>query len=199
MTQGVPKAVWRWRTIAHRMGDWLRVLDKPAMPSAGGGRAIAATRPRCRPRLVGEPALSMDPENHCKILYNYWLTKRIPPWNYGGGRILRADSTMNMNVTRRIMAVGAVGVFGLVLVGVLYFYGLWVQDGFRAASDDAERIAGTALKLQVDLLDARRLEKDFLLRRELVHVTRHLEVSRDIESSLSSLRESAQTLEQSEL
>ena len=61
---------------------------------------------------------------------------------------------MNMNVTRRIMAVGAVGVFGLVLVGVLYFYGLWVQDGFRAASDDAERIAGTALKLQVDLLDA---------------------------------------------
>jgi len=106
---------------------------------------------------------------------------------------------MNMNVTRRIMAVGAVGVFGLVLVGVLYFYGLWVQDGFRAASDDAERIAGTALKLQVDLLDARRLEKDFLLRRELDHVTRHVEVSRDIESSLSSLRESAQALEQSEL
>src|SRR4030095_17254412 len=79
---------------------------------------------------------------------------------------------MNMNVTRRIMAVGAVGVFGLVLVGALYFYGLWVQDGFRTASDDAERIAGTALKLQVDLLDARRLEKDFLLRHELGHVSR---------------------------
>src|SRR5215510_16073901 len=106
---------------------------------------------------------------------------------------------MYMNVTRMIMAVGAVCVFGLVLVGVLYFYGLWVQDGFRAASDDAERIAGTALKLQVDLLDARRLEKDFLLRRELVHATRHAEASRDIESSLSSLRESAQALEQSEL
>jgi len=104
-----------------------------------------------------------------------------------------------MNVTRRIMAVGAVGVFGLVLVGALYFYGLWVQDGFRAASDDAERIAGTALKLQVDFLDARRLEKDFLLRRELDHVTRHAEVSRTIESSLSSLRESAQALAQSEL
>ena len=43
------------------------------------------------------------------------------------------------------MAVGAVGVFGLMLVGALYFYGSWVQDGFRAASDDAERIAGTAL------------------------------------------------------
>src|SRR5215475_3928505 len=104
---------------------------------------------------------------------------------------------MTMNVTRRIMAVGAVGVFGLVLVGVLYFYGLWVQDGFRAASDNAERIAGTALKLQVDLLDARRLEKDFLLRRELDHVTRHAEVSRAIESSLASLRESAQALAQS--
>jgi methyl-accepting chemotaxis protein len=106
---------------------------------------------------------------------------------------------MNMNVTRRIMAVGAVGVFGLVLVGVLYFYGLWVQDGFRAASDDAERIAGTALKLQVDLLDARRLEKDFLLRRELDHATRHAEISREIESNLASLRESARAIEQSML
>jgi len=63
------------------------------------------------------------------------------------------------------MAVGAVGVFGLMLWEALYFYGNWVQDGFRAASDDAEKIAGTALKLQVDFLDARRLEKDFLLRR----------------------------------
>src|SRR4030095_3100677 len=91
------------------------------------------------------------------------------------------------------------------------FYGLWVQDGFRTASDDAERIAGTALKLQVDLLDARRLgehgllrrararEKAFLLRQELDDVTRHAEVSRNIESSLSSLRESAQVLAQSEL
>src|SRR5215813_7457308 len=109
------------------------------------------------------------------------------------------QSIMNINVGQRIMAVGAVGVFGLMLVGALYFYGNWVQDGFRAASDDAEKIAGTALKLQVDLLDARRLEKDFLLRRELDHATRHAEISREIESNLASLRESAQALAQSEL
>ena len=97
------------------------------------------------------------------------------------------------------MAVGAVGVFGLMLVGALYFYGNWVQDGFRAASDDAERIAGTSLKLRVDFLDARRLEKDFLLRRELDHVTRHKEVSKAIQSNLSSLKESARSLNQTEL
>jgi methyl-accepting chemotaxis protein len=97
------------------------------------------------------------------------------------------------------MAVGAVGVFGLMLVGALYFYGNWVQDGFRAASDDAEKIAGTALKLQVDFLDARRLEKDFLLRRELDYVTRHKEVSKAIESNLSSLQDSARLLGQTEL
>ena len=97
------------------------------------------------------------------------------------------------------MAVGAVGVFGLMLVGALYFYGNWVQDGFRAASDDAEKIAGTALKLQVDFLDARRLEKDFLLRRELDYVTRHKEVSKAIESNLSSLQDRARLLGQTEL
>jgi methyl-accepting chemotaxis protein len=97
------------------------------------------------------------------------------------------------------MAVGAVGVFGLMLVGALYFYGNWVQDGFRAASDDAERIAGTALKLQVDFLDARRLEKDFLLRRELDHVTRHKEVSKAIASNLSMLQDSARSFGQTEL
>src|SRR5262245_30485082 len=106
---------------------------------------------------------------------------------------------MNVNIGRRIMAVGAVGVFGLMLMGALYFYGNWVQDGFRAASDDAERIAGTALRLRVDFLDARRLEKDFLLRRELDHVNRHKEVSRAIQSNLSSLRDSARSLGQTEL
>src|SRR5262249_31092333 len=82
--------------------------------------------------FVGEPLSTSC--SQCKllqILYNYWLTKRIPPLTYGGSRILRDRfPPMNMNVTRRIMAVGAVGVFGLVLVGVLYFYGL----GFRTAS-----------------------------------------------------------------
>jgi len=97
------------------------------------------------------------------------------------------------------MAVGAVGVFGLMLVGALYFYGNWVQDGFRAASDDAEKIAGTALKLRVDFLDTRRLEKDFLLRRELDPVTRHKEVSKAIESNLSMLQDSARSLGQTEL
>ena len=97
------------------------------------------------------------------------------------------------------MAVGAVGVFGLMLVGALYFYGNWVQDGFRAASDDAERIAGTALKLQVDFLDARRLEKDFLLRRDVDYVTRHKEVSKAIGSNLSSLQDSARSLGQTQL
>jgi len=106
---------------------------------------------------------------------------------------------MNINIGRRIMAVGAVGVFGLMLVGALYFYGNWVQDGFRAASDDAERIAGAALKLRVDFLDARRLEKDFLLRRDLDHVTRHKEVSKAIQSNLSSLQDSARSLGQTQL
>jgi methyl-accepting chemotaxis protein len=106
---------------------------------------------------------------------------------------------MNINVGRRIMAVGAVGVFGLMLVGALYFFGNWVQDGFRAASDDAERIAGTALKLRVDFLDARRLEKDFLLRRDLDYVTRHQEVSKAIESNLLSLLGSARSLGHTQL
>jgi methyl-accepting chemotaxis protein len=106
---------------------------------------------------------------------------------------------MHMNVARRIMAVGAVGVFGLMLVGALYFFGTWVQDGFRRASDSAEKTARVALKLQVDLLDARRLEKDFLLRRDLQFVTRQAEVSKAIQSNLASLRASAQALGQSGL
>jgi methyl-accepting chemotaxis protein len=106
---------------------------------------------------------------------------------------------MNINIGRRIMAVGAVGVFGLILVGALYFYGNRVQDGFRAASDDAERIANAALKLRADFLDARRLEKDFLLRRELDYATRHKEVGKAIESNLSMLQDSARALGQIEL
>src|SRR6266550_1614833 len=46
---------------------------------------------------------------------------------------------------------------------------------------------------------SRRLEKDFLLRHDLDHATRHKEVSKAIESNLSMLQDSARSLGQTEL
>jgi methyl-accepting chemotaxis protein len=67
-------------------------------------------------------------------------------------------------IAYQIGLIGAIGVFGLLVVGIFYFTGLSVETKAQqdlARANDALSILGA---VKVDLLEARRSEKDFLLR-----------------------------------
>jgi methyl-accepting chemotaxis protein len=73
----------------------------------------------------------------------------------------------------QIGTVGAVGVLGMLCVGVAYYVGSW---RLAAASHELE-VTNAALEMlggvKIDLLEARRAEKDFLLRRKEDYIAKN--------------------------
>jgi methyl-accepting chemotaxis protein len=56
---------------------------------------------------------------------------------------------------------------GLLGFGAIYEVGSWSQDGSRAIAGNARTISDLNKRLSIEMLEARRAEKDFQLRREL--------------------------------
>ncbi len=73
----------------------------------------------------------------------------------------------------QIASLGAVGIIGLLLVAAVTFWGNAQVDGFAATATEARDAAELETSLQTALLQARRHEKDFLLRRDAASQSRH--------------------------
>ncbi len=82
-----------------------------------------------------------------------------------------------LRLTHKIAAIGSVGVIGLAAVGVIYQQGTWSQDSARKAAEDARAISGLTKKISIEMLEARRDEKNFLLRKQDAYVKHHAQLS----------------------
>jgi methyl-accepting chemotaxis protein len=71
-----------------------------------------------------------------------------------------------LRLTHKIAAIGLVGVVGLAAVGLIYQQGTWAQDGVRKVAEDARAILGLTKRISIEMLEARRDEKNFLLRKQ---------------------------------
>src|SRR5258707_14182592 len=72
----------------------------------------------------------------------------------------------HLRLTHKIMAIGIVGLVGLLAFGAIYQIGSWAQDASRAIAGNARTISDLNKKLSMEMLEARRAEKDFQLRRD---------------------------------
>src|SRR5690242_6091042 len=102
-----------------------------------------------------------------------------------GGTTMRGFS---VRLTHRIMAIGAVGLIGLVAVGAIYEVGSWSQESSRSTAEAARVISNLNSKVATDMLEARRAEKDFQLRRDQTYSRRHAELSAGIVRGLDALK-----------
>jgi methyl-accepting chemotaxis protein len=82
-----------------------------------------------------------------------------------------------LRLTHKIAAIGCVGVIGLAAVGLIYQQGTWAQDGARKVAEDARAISGLTKRISVEMLEARRDEKNFLLRKQDSYVKHHAQLS----------------------
>jgi methyl-accepting chemotaxis protein len=82
-----------------------------------------------------------------------------------------------LRLTHKIAAIGCVGVIGLAAVGVIYQQGTWAQDGARKVAEDARAISGLTKRISIEMLEARREEKNFLLRKQDSYVKHHAQLS----------------------
>ncbi|MGY3448200.1 methyl-accepting chemotaxis protein [Bradyrhizobium sp. USDA 4353] len=94
---------------------------------------------------------------------------------------------LSLRLTHKIMAIGLIGVVALVTFGAIYWAGSTTQDASRALAAQARDIEDLNQKLATDLLEARRAEKDFLLRHDPKYATRHAELSTAIQRDLDEL------------
>jgi methyl-accepting chemotaxis protein len=84
-----------------------------------------------------------------------------------------ASTLSRIGVRYQIAAVGLVGVIGLLLVGLVYAIGAGEAAGARTEFERANAGLARLAAVKIDLLEARRSEKDFLLRRKEEEAAKH--------------------------
>jgi methyl-accepting chemotaxis protein len=84
---------------------------------------------------------------------------------------------LQLRLTHKIAAIGFIGVIGLAAVGLIYQQGTWAQDGARKVAEDARAILGLTKRISIEMLQARRDEKNFLLRKQESYVKHHAQLS----------------------
>ncbi len=97
-------------------------------------------------------------------------------------------SSFSLRLTHKITAIGIVGVVGVILVGAIHMYGEAATSGYRAAAEEARSIAELNDRIEIELLEGRRAEKDFLLRNDSKRADRQIEISKSVAADMDTLR-----------
>jgi len=90
------------------------------------------------------------------------------------GSLLKPLATVRPNLSLRLQ-IAAVGIAGVVLVGVIYLQGLSTQTRLQAAADEAMSLEILTTTIARDLLEARQTAFEFLIKRDEKRVTQHNE------------------------
>jgi methyl-accepting chemotaxis protein len=102
-------------------------------------------------------------------------------------------SSPSIRLTHKIMAIGVVGLVGLLAFGAIYQVGGWSQDESRAIAANARVISDLNKQISAEMLEARRTEKDFQMRRDQSYSKRHAELSAAVDRDLDQLRTSVRS------
>jgi methyl-accepting chemotaxis protein len=96
-------------------------------------------------------------------------------------------SAFSLRLTHKITAIGIVGVVGVILVGGLHMYGESAGAVYRDAADNARQIHELNSKIEIELLEGRRAEKDFLLRNDAKKAEIQLGISTSVAADIEAL------------
>src|SRR6202171_3243082 len=97
-------------------------------------------------------------------------------------------NALSLRLTHKITAIGIIGVAGVILVGGLHMYGESAAAVYRDAADNARTIFELNSKIEIELLEGRRAEKDFLLRNDPKKAESQIEISKSVTSDIDALR-----------
>ncbi|ALK10814.1 methyl-accepting chemotaxis protein [Blastochloris viridis] len=106
---------------------------------------------------------------------------------------------MRFSLTHKIAAIGLTGVVGLLVVSGIYFVGAAVEDRHQRRAEDIGAVAKLTATTLRDMLEARRAEKDFLLRAEAGYIQRHAELATSASRQIDALHRGLQAVGLSDL
>ena len=88
--------------------------------------------------------------------------------------------SLSLRLTHKITAIGVVGLMGVVLVGGIHLYGENAVAVYRSAAESARSVAELNRQIEVELLEGRRAEKDFLLRNDAKKADSQVEIANEV-------------------
>jgi methyl-accepting chemotaxis protein len=94
----------------------------------------------------------------------------------------------SLSLTHKISAIGVIGVAGVILIGGIHLYGERAIAVYRDAAESARMVAVLNNKIEVELLEGRRAEKDFLLRNDAKKADAQMEIARAVAADIETLR-----------
>ncbi|PDT92361.1 methyl-accepting chemotaxis protein [Bradyrhizobium sp. Y36] len=106
---------------------------------------------------------------------------------------------LSLRLTHKITAIGVIGVVGVILIGGIHLYGERAMGVYRSAAEEARSVFELNSRIAVELLEARRAEKDFLLRSDPAKAQRQVEISRQAALDVETLRGKIAALGKGEL
>ena len=85
-------------------------------------------------------------------------------------------SGFSVRLTHKVMAIGIVGLIGLLAFGAIYQFGSWSQEASRGVAKNAREISDLSKQLSIEMLEARRSEKNFQQRRNETYAKSHADL-----------------------
>ena len=98
------------------------------------------------------------------------------------------DFLKAIKINAQIMAIGGIAVAGFAIIGVIYFTSAAKLASFSEAQEAASEERQVTDRVQYEFLNARRREKDFLIRLDAKYVKKHGEVVEAIRTGLEELK-----------
>ncbi len=98
---------------------------------------------------------------------------------------------LQFRLTHKILFIAAVGILGLIAFAAIYQLGRMSEDASQERERAARAMSDLSKRLSIELLEARRTEKDFQLRRDDSYVKRHSELAAAIDHNLERLKQLA--------
>ncbi|OLE32715.1 MAG: methyl-accepting chemotaxis protein [Alphaproteobacteria bacterium 13_1_20CM_3_64_12] len=96
--------------------------------------------------------------------------------------------SVSLRLTHKITAIGIIGVVGVILTGGIHFYGESAMAGYRDAAENARSIFELNSRIEIELLEGRRAEKDFLLRNDVKKIDSQIDISKSAAADIEILR-----------
>jgi methyl-accepting chemotaxis protein len=97
-------------------------------------------------------------------------------------------SGFSIRLTHKIMAIGIVGLIGLLAFGAIYQIGSWSQDASRVTANNARAISDLSKQVSIEMLEARRNEKNFQQRHDQSYAKAHADLVVVIERDFDRLQ-----------
>jgi methyl-accepting chemotaxis protein len=106
---------------------------------------------------------------------------------------------LSFRLTHKILAIGIVGVAGVVLVGGMHVFAGAETAQYSEAAEKARGIFELSNKIEIELLDSRRVERDFLVRNDRKKAEIHQEIGKAVATDINDLHEKLQAIGRDDL